>query len=106
LDSFRIFLIFGIPRKPSFFVAAIKKGVTIKTGVDYNELTNRPTHFTDVKPQNTDEYFGIGLLFNKTYNEAKDFKAIQLIACDKEGRFPWDTEYEEDSKTIQPLLNT
>lgn len=79
-----------------------KSGRTIEVGKNYDDFfENGKTEFINVDKRNIADYFGQAIEF---YN-SKDFPAIQLIWTDRNNKFPWDNDYEEEFEHRQPLLD-
>lgn len=79
----------------------IKNKMTIETSTVNYELTNFPSVFAKINDQkNIDEHF----LFAKHYYEEESFNAVQLYWSDKEGRLPFEKEFDEEFIPYQPFL--
>ncbi len=79
-----------------------KAGQTIEVGKKYDDFfENSETQFLNVDTRNISDYFGQAINYYKT----TDFPAIQLIWTDRNNKFPWDTDYEEEFEYRQPLLD-
>ena len=80
----------------------IRKGDAIKSGKIYKEIfkSSRAT-FLKVDTRNIDEYFRVAL----SYYEESKFDALQLIWTDRNDKFPWEDEFEEEFLYKQPLLD-
>ena len=80
----------------------VKNGEIIERGKIYFEIFKdiRAT-FLDVDDRNIPDYFGAGL----NYYEKKEFKALQLIWTDRNDKFPWEENFEEEFLYKQPLLD-
>ena len=80
----------------------IKKGEVIESGKVYSEIfENSRATFLKVDKINIADYFGAGLNFY----ENEEFNALQLIWTDRNDRFPWENNFEEDFLFKQPLLD-
>ena len=80
----------------------VKSGLCIEIGKNYDDFfENSNTQFRSVAPTYIDNYFGYACEFYNTF----DFPALQLVWTDRNDRFPWDTEYQEEFKYRQPLLD-
>jgi hypothetical protein len=80
----------------------VKKGQLLKTATDYLEFfESGGVKFLQVDPKNTRDYFGYAIWFNKT----TEFPSLQLVWTDRQGRYPWEDDFENDLKGKQPLLD-
>lgn len=80
----------------------IKKGETIESGKIYSEIfENSRATFLKVDQRNIADYFGAALNFY----ENEEFSALQLIWTDRNDRFPWENNFEEEFLFKQPLLD-
>jgi hypothetical protein len=80
----------------------VKNGEVIQTGKTYDNIfENSKTEFINVDKRNLSDYFGTAIDF---YN-SKDFPALQLVWTDRNDKFPWQTDFEEDFLYKQPLLD-
>jgi hypothetical protein len=80
----------------------IKQGKFISVGKEYTEIfaKSRAT-FLEVDRRNIEDYFGAAL----NYYDEKEFKALQLIWTDRNDKFPWEENFEEEFLYKQPLLD-
>jgi hypothetical protein len=79
-----------------------KSSQTIEIGRAYdNFFENSDTEFVKVDSRNIEDYFGQAINFYNT----KYFPAIQLVWTDRNNKFPWDKDYEEEFEYRQPLLD-
>lgn len=80
----------------------IKNGEIIESGKIYTEIfkDSRAT-FLKVDKRNIQDYFGAGL----NYYEDEEFNALQLIWTDRNDKFPWEDNFEEEFLFKQPLLD-
>ena len=80
----------------------IKNGEIIKSGIIYTEIfkDSRAT-FLKVDKRNIRDYFGAGL----NYYDDEEFNALQLIWTDRNDKFPWEDNFEEEFVFKQPLLD-
>jgi hypothetical protein len=80
----------------------VKSGQKIETNKTYyNLFENSKAEFVQVDFRNLNDYFGTAIDF---YN-SNDFPAIQLVWTDRNDKFPWDTDFEEEFIYKQPLLD-
>ena len=80
----------------------IKNGQVIQAGKTYDNIfENSKSEFLNVDKRNLGDYFGTAIDF---YN-SKDFQALQLVWTDRNDKFPWETDFEEDFIYKQPLLD-
>lgn len=80
----------------------VKDGQFIQAGKTYDNIfENSRTEFLHVDKRNLSDYFGTAIDF---YN-SKDFPAFQLVWTDRNNKFPWETDFEEDFIHKQPLLD-
>jgi len=80
----------------------IKNGEIIEIGKIYTEIfeSNKAT-FLNVDQRNIDGYFGVA----SNYYYGKKFEALQLIWTDRNDKFPWEADFEEEFIYKQPLLD-
>ena len=80
----------------------IEKGERIESGIIYSNIfKNSRATFLKVDKRNIEDYFGAGL----NYYEDKKFNALQLIWTDRNDKFPWEENFEEEFLYRQPLLD-
>jgi len=80
----------------------VKAGRKIKTQTAYSEIfEGANAEFVNVDARNLHDYFGTAIDF---YNTDK-FPALQLIWTDRNNRFPWEHDFEEEFIYRQPLLH-
>ena len=80
----------------------IKKGIKIETNKTYEEIfENSKAEFLKVDQRNLTNYFGAAINF---YND-NTFPALQLIWTDRNNKFPWESDFEEEFIYKQPLLD-
>ncbi|WP_433830577.1 DUF4262 domain-containing protein [Flavobacterium anhuiense] len=80
----------------------IKKNESIITGKNYSNIFEESrAEFLDVHPDNISDYFGSAINF---YN-SQDFPALQLVWTDRNDKFPWEENFEEEFLYKQPLLD-
>lgn len=80
----------------------IKTGEKIEIEEVYTEIfENSRATFLKVDERSIQDYFGAGL----NYYEDKAFKALQLIWTDRNDKFPWEENFEEEFLNKQPLLD-
>jgi hypothetical protein len=98
---------FGLPTDLSHDIIndvaeIIKNGENIKCGKIYLEIfKNSRATFLEVDKRNIPDYFGAGL----NYYEKEEFNALQLIWTDRNDKFPWEENFEEEFLYKQPLLD-
>lgn len=80
----------------------IKKEERIEIGKIYTEIfkDNRAS-FIKVDKRNIDDYFGAAL----NYYGDKNFDALQVAWTDRNDKFPWEENFEEEFLYKQPLLD-
>jgi len=79
-----------------------KAGQKIEVGKNYDDFfENSDTQFLKVDNRNISDYFGQAI----SYYMTTDFPAIQLVWTDRNNKFPWDKDYEEEFEFRQPLLD-
>jgi len=80
----------------------IKNGERIESNEVYTNIFDESrAMFLTVDPENIRDYFGAAL----NYYQGKGFDALQLIWTDRNDRFPWEENFEEEFLYIQPLLD-
>lgn len=82
--------------------AMAKAGQVIETGKSYNDFfESGRTQFLQVDNRNIADYFGQAI---NLYN-TEGFPALQLVWTDRNGKYPWEKDYEEEFEFRQPLLD-
>ena len=80
----------------------VKCGQKTETNKTYhNVFENSKAEFLKVDSCNLSDYFGTAIDF---YN-SNEFPALQLIWPDRNDKFPWETDFEEEFIYKQPLLD-
>jgi len=80
----------------------VKEGKIMEQNKTYEDFFDSgKTEFIKVDERNIQDYFGMTIDF---YN-SRDFQAIQLVWTDRNNKFPWETNFEENLKYRQPLLD-
>jgi hypothetical protein len=80
----------------------VKAGKKLRVGKNYNDFfENSATQFIEVDRRNVSDYFGEAIQYCKT----TDFPALQLVWTDRNNKFPWDIDFEEEFEYRQPLLD-
>jgi hypothetical protein len=80
----------------------VKSGTQLLKHKTYDDFfENGPAQFLNVDHANTPDYFGYAIWFN----DSSDFPAMQLIWTDRNKRFPWEADFEEEFIFKQPLLD-
>jgi len=80
----------------------VRSGQKIETNKTYeNIFENSKAEFVKVDDRNISDYFGKALDF---YN-SDSFPAIQLVWTDRNDKFPWEIDFEEEFIYKQPLLD-
>jgi hypothetical protein len=80
----------------------IKSGHALEVEKTYSDFfENGLVEFIKVDNRNISDYFGYAIDFYKT----NQFPALQLIWTDRNNKFPWDSDYQEEFKYRQPLLD-
>ncbi|CAM4113771.1 MULTISPECIES: DUF4262 domain-containing protein [Flavobacterium] len=81
----------------------IRKGKNYQPNQTYSGLLEGyEIQFLEVKRENYPDYLGYaGWYYKKTF----DFPVLQMIWPDKENKWPWETEFNENWKFEQPLLD-
>lgn len=98
---------FGLPQKLGHEIIndvaeLLKKGETIKTKTNYkNIFKDSRAEFLPVDYRNIDHYFRAALNY---YDKIK-FPAVQLVWTDRNDKFPWEDNFEEEFLYDQPLLD-
>ncbi len=98
---------FGLPSKLAHGIIndvakMIKEGEVIKSGEIYrNIFKDSRAIFLRVDRRNIANYFGQALNFY----EDENFEALQLVWTDRNDRFPWEEDFEEEFLYQQPLLD-
>ena len=80
----------------------VKDGQSLQVNRDYDDFFNSGTaQFIQVDPRNLTDYFGYAIWFNNTNN----FPALQLVWTDRNNKYPWDKDFEEEFVYLQSLLD-
>ncbi len=81
----------------------IKKGESYEPNKTYSGLLEGyEIQFLEVKKENYPDYLGYtGWYYKKSF----DFPVLQMIWPDKESKWPWQNDFNEDWKFKQPLLD-
>lgn len=80
----------------------IRNGAEIESGKIYTEIfNNSKAMFLNIDEKNIDDYFGAG----QNYYKNENFNALQLVWTDRNNKFPWEENFEEEFLYIQPLLD-
>jgi hypothetical protein len=80
----------------------VKNGEIIESGKDYSKIfKNSRATFLKVDKRNISDYFGSGL----NYYENEEFNVLQLVWTDRNDKFPWEENFEEEFLYKQPLLD-
>ncbi|KLT70408.1 MULTISPECIES: DUF4262 domain-containing protein [Flavobacterium] len=80
----------------------IKENESIIEGKNYPDIfENARAEFLKVHPDNISDYFGSAINFY----EKEDFPAFQLVWTDRNDKFPWEENFEEEFRHKQPLLD-
>lgn len=66
-----------------------------------NIFSNHRATFLKVDKRNIEDYFGVAI---KLY-DSKEFDGLQLIWTDRNNQFPWEANFQEEFKYMQPLLD-
>ena len=80
----------------------VKKGQVITTNRSYDEFVNNAyTMFVSVDRNYLNHYFGTAI----NYYGSDQFPALQFVWTDRNNKFPWEDNFEEEFKYRQPLLD-
>lgn len=80
----------------------VKDGHKLQVGRDYNDFfENGIAQFIQVDPRSLKDYFGYAIAFN----DSAVFPALQLVWTDRNNRYPWDANFDEEFVYRQPLLD-
>ena len=66
-----------------------------------NFIESHQVQFVDIDSRNIKDYFGYAL----SYYDTDNIRAMQLVWPDSQGRFPWETKFDEGLLLRQPLLD-
>ncbi|MDO5987741.1 DUF4262 domain-containing protein [Flavivirga amylovorans] len=81
----------------------IKEGTKFITEIGYNGfLDGFEIQFVNVSGEYYSDYLGYAGWFNEN---SWNFKALQMVWPDKQSHFPWDSDFVEELKFRQPLLD-
>ncbi|MDO8331358.1 MAG: DUF4262 domain-containing protein [Fluviicoccus sp.] len=85
--------------------ALIQEGATFQPGNIYDEIIRGyPVTFIAVDFAHYREYLGYANWFYRSL--PAPYPALQMVWPDKEGRFPWQSGYDESFRHVQPLLGS
>lgn len=80
----------------------VKNKETIETGKLYHDFfESGSTQFVKVDHRSIADYFGKAIHFY----DSSEFSALQLVWTDRNDKFPWDEDFEEEFIYKQPLLD-
>ena len=80
----------------------VKSGQKIEMNKSHTDIfENSKAEFLKVDNENLSDYFGTAIDF---YNSEK-FPSLQLVWTDRNDKFPWETDFEEEFIHRQPLLD-
>ncbi|HYF33377.1 MAG TPA: DUF4262 domain-containing protein [Chitinophagaceae bacterium] len=80
----------------------VKNGQTIETNRNYDDFfENGLVQFIPVDKRNLSDYFGTAIDIYNTDN----FPALQFVWTDRNNKFPWEKDFEEEFIYRQPLLD-
>jgi hypothetical protein len=80
----------------------VKSGQEIQTKKTYTDFFETgKSEFITVDKRNIRDYFGYAIDFHNT----TDFPALQLVWTDRNDKFPWDNDFQEEFIYKQPLLD-
>jgi hypothetical protein len=80
----------------------VKGGHRLQVGRNYDDFFESGySQIIQVDRRNIKDYFGYAIWFNQT----SDFPALQVVWTDRNNKYPWDKDYEEEFIFRQPLLD-
>jgi hypothetical protein len=80
----------------------VKEGKVMEQKRTYEDFFDKgKVEFIKVDERNIQDYFGMAIDF---YN-SRNFQTFQLVWADRNNKFPWETNFEENLKYRQPLLD-
>ena len=80
----------------------IKSGQSLVVEKEYDDFfENGPAQLLTVDHRILVDYFAYAIWFNGSI----DFPALQIVWVDRNNRFPWHADYEEEFRYRQPLLD-
>lgn len=80
----------------------VKLEGALETNVEYyNIFDNSRALFLKVEKDNINDYFNVALEYYKNQN----FSAVQLVWTDRNDKFPWEDNFQEEFIYDQPLLD-
>ncbi|MHB8880405.1 MAG: DUF4262 domain-containing protein [Thermodesulfovibrionales bacterium] len=96
---------FGLPPQVALIIIndigeRIKKGTRFKDGDRAEKLSNFPMAFVQVPKDRFEGNLNVAL----AYYEHSEFGVLQLVWPDKQGKFPWETGFQEELRKSQPIL--
>lgn len=79
----------------------VKAGGKLVPNSRYTDFfENSEAYIIEVDERNIRDYFGYGIWYNK-----EPFKALQIVWTDRNEKFPWENDFEEQFLYKQPLLD-
>lgn len=79
---------------------AVQNGTQFLVGNHYQDIVNQyPVTFVAVEKRYFSEYFGQAI----HYYDTENFTALQLLWTDKNGKFPFEKDFDEKLKKLQSL---
>ncbi len=78
-------------------VQMIERGRRFLPGIHQGVAQNFPAKFVDVHPSNFHDWLGQALDYHRKWSESP-LEVVQLLWCDRNGKFPGDPEYEDAFK--------
>lgn len=80
----------------------VKEGQSIQIDEIYDEIfQDSSARFIKVDNRNLSDYFGTAI----NYYDSDSFSAIQLVWTDRNDKFPWEEDFQEEFIYKQPLLD-
>jgi len=98
---------FGLPNDLSHEIIndvaeIVKNGEIIESGKNYSKIfKDSRAMFLEIDTRNISDYFGAGL----NYYGNEELNALQLVWTDRNDKFPWEENFEEEFLYRQPLLD-
>lgn len=78
-------------------VEMVEKGHVFEPGIHDQVAEGFPTEFVEVHPSNFHDWLGQALDYHESWSR-DPLRFVQLVWCDRNGKFPRDPEYEDEFK--------
>ena len=103
-------IMFGLPLDHSHamlgnVVDVVRAGASIFDGARLADVMNNfDVAVRSVHPSHIGDHFGFARWFKRIEGRSEDVEAFQVFWPDREGRFPWEADFDKYFDGMQPLL--